>query len=67
MAILKRLYWHISGWLDCAAPVLNRQTLLPPLHALPVTTRSTAVHILSMLSMLKNARWKVWRERRLSG
>lgn len=26
MAILKRLYWHISGWLDCAVPVSNRQT-----------------------------------------
>ena len=23
MAILKRLYWHISGWLDCAVPVSN--------------------------------------------
>ncbi len=26
MAILKRQYWHISGWLDCAVPVSNRQT-----------------------------------------
>ena len=66
-AILKRLYWHISGWLDCAAPVLNRQTLLPPLHVMPVTTRSTVARILLTLDMQKNARWKVWRERRLSG
>lgn len=52
---------------DCVAPVLNRQTLLPPLPVLPVTTKSTAARILSMLSTQKNARWKVWRERRLSG
>ena len=30
-------------------------------------TKSTAAHILSMLHMQKNARWKVWREHRLSG
>lgn len=46
---------------------IKPQTLLPPLPVLPVTTKSTAARILSMLSTQKNARWKVWRERRLSG
>lgn len=35
--------------------------------ACSATTKSTAAHILSMLHMQKNARWKVWREHRLSG
>lgn len=28
MATLKRLYWHISGWLDCAAPVIKPPDLI---------------------------------------
>ena len=41
--------------------------LIATMHVLPATTKSTAAHILSMLHMQKNARWKVWREHRLSG
>ncbi|KDV70675.1 hypothetical protein BU58_02435 [Escherichia coli O26:H11 str. 2011C-3274] len=68
MATLKRLYWHISGLAGLCGTGIKPPDLIATIACFCLsTTKSTAARILSMLSTQKNARWKVWRERRLSG